>query len=161
MRKQVRLPDQNASSDVTGGNSQITQLRRNLEKEVTELKKQIHQLQQDSLKTLQDNVQSILNTQSSENLQLLAKKDMDVRKQMEWSLKDAEKKYKEAMEIMSATVIDGNRGGGYFPEQSDFGEQAIESAIKSVLQAMQSADKSVAETEKLLSNLGEHNVPDY
>lgn len=101
---------------------QVQQIRQNVLIQVAELKKQIQVIQQDTLRALQDSVDTAFKEQTAENLQQISQ--------------------------MQETVPDTYPAE---EEPFDAGQQAMEIAEKSVVQAMQSAMESVQQAEKSLN----------
>ncbi|MET0395117.1 MAG: hypothetical protein ABW019_18365 [Chitinophagaceae bacterium] len=121
-------------------NSQVQQVRQTVAKQVAELKQQISLIQQQSLKTMQETIDSVFRSQVSDNLQQVAKQEQDSLQQMRTPVAPASQPASAYSEIPG-------------------GNQAMASASKSVDQAMQAAAQSIENAEKALSNLGKPEPP--
>lgn len=117
--------------------NQLQQIRQVVAKQVAELKQQIQLIQQQSLKTMQDTIDTVFKAQASENLQQVASQEQAALQQMK---------------APPATTQNAQPAPAYavIPD----GSQAMAAANQGVEQAMQSAMQSVENAEKALGSLG-------
>lgn len=146
MEEQQQNPDSGTSPTPAppADSSQVQQIRQTVMKQVAELKQQIQLIQQQSLRTMQDTIDSVFRTNTADNLQQLAKQEQDTLQQM------------KNPPAAGPTPPGTTSYGSVVP---DAASQAVAAASQSVQQAMQSANQSVENAEKALSNIGKPQFP--
>ncbi len=156
MQKQRKVPPgKSKPAQQPGNKAQVSQIRQNAEKQLAELKKQIQLIQEQSMKAMQESINSVFKTHTAQNLRDLAAQDKDTMKQMAELEKQIQQAGIDNTGFTNYTANPETTAG----QQELLREQAMESAEKSVAQAMQSALNSVQEAERSISTLGKYDPP--
>jgi hypothetical protein len=125
----------------------LRQAKQNMAESAVQLKKQIAAIQQQSLQTLRDSVQSVFKNNNATGLQQMVRQQQEVLTEPRKPVRPAAPPAAQ-VPLVNPTVTDGSQAG-----QIDGGQQAVAIANKGALQALESARKGFAAVKQLMSNL--------
>ena len=141
-----------------GNVQQINQIRQNVKQQVAQIRAHFLQIQQNSLKTMHESIQSVFKEQAAENLNKIAEMEKKIYQQMEETMTDAENinqevaaQYSTAAEIPATETL-------YMTKGIEDSEALMQMIDKGIEESMQAAHKSLEDAEKLMSDLGAHKI---
>lgn len=127
--------------------TEVNQMRKNLQNEIKELKKQVLLVQLQSMKVMQQSVHSLFKAQTGKTSEQIAQQNTDLQKQLEEetdTIKPAE------MSNTKKTNDEINTGDEQIQKFNEIVLKAMQNAQQSVDSAMEAAQKIMGDAENIL-----------
>jgi hypothetical protein len=139
-------------------NTQVQHLRKTMKAQVALLKQTIFGIQQESLKSMQDAINTAFKTLTADNLEQVNQQDQNIKEQLNKAMEEAEQLNKESLtnipEANTKTPISTTDS----TSQTTYGlNSALQQDTTSIAQAMAIAQNSINTAQKLVNQLVQTN----